>query len=56
MSNAREAVVRESHLVHRKTWAAPAVEEMPRLTELTLQTGNMIPGGGGTLGGGSTVF
>lgn len=37
-----------------KPWVTPAVQEMPRLTELTLQTS--IPGGGGTGGGGSTVF
>jgi hypothetical protein len=40
----------------RRTWTAPAVTDLPRLTELTLQTGPFIPGGGGTGGGGSTVF
>lgn len=40
----------------RRPWVQPAVEELPRLTELTLQTGDPIPGGGGTGGGGSTVF
>lgn len=40
----------------RRQWVAPKVEEMPRLTELTLQTGAGIPGEGGTGGGGSTVF
>jgi hypothetical protein len=37
-----------------RTWIPPAVETLPRLTELTLQSGG-IPGGGGTGGGGSTV-
>jgi hypothetical protein len=40
----------------RRPWTAPAVADLPRLTELTLQTGGFIPGGGGTGGGGSTVF
>jgi hypothetical protein len=37
-----------------KPWTAPRVESLPRLSELTLQTGGGIPGGGGS--GGSTVF
>lgn len=37
-------------------WTAPAVTSLPRLTELTLQTGSGIPGGGGTGGSGSTVI
>jgi hypothetical protein len=41
---------------HRRPWTAPRVAELPRLTELTLQTGDFIPGTGGTGGGGSTVF
>jgi hypothetical protein len=40
----------------RAPWTAPAIEELPKLTELTLLTGDGIPGGGGTGGGGSTVF
>jgi hypothetical protein len=40
----------------RRPWVAPRVAELPRLTELTLQTGDAIPGGGNTGGGGSTVF
>jgi hypothetical protein len=40
----------------RRRWQAPQVSELPRLTELTLQTGDAIPGGGNTGGGGSTVF
>jgi hypothetical protein len=39
----------------RRPWTAPALTPLPRLTELTLQTGGGIPGGGGTGGGGSTV-
>ncbi len=37
-------------------WIPPEVKELPRLTDLTLQTGTAIPGGGNTGGGGSTVF
>lgn len=40
----------------RRQWFAPEVKDLPRLSELTLQSGgNEIPGGGGTGGGGSTV-
>lgn len=38
----------------RRPWSAPAVVELPRLTELTLQS--FIPGTGIPGGGGSTVF
>jgi len=37
----------------KKPWLAPAVIQLPKLSELTLQS--PIPGGGGTGGGGSTV-
>jgi hypothetical protein len=40
----------------RATWEQPTVTELPKLTELTLLTGSSVPGAGGTLGGGSTVF
>ena len=41
----------------KRPWTAPEVTDLPRLTDLTLQTfGGGIPGGGGTGGGGSTVF
>lgn len=40
----------------RRPWVEPAVEELPSLTDLTLQTGGPIPGGGNTGGNGSTVF
>jgi len=39
----------------RAEWHAPVITPLPRLTELTLQTGPGIPCGGGTGGGGSTV-
>jgi|GEM_PF-902536 len=38
----------------KRPWSAPAVQELPRLTELTLQS--FIPGTGIPGGGGSTVF
>ena len=38
----------------RRPWSAPRVQDLPRLTELTLVTGDGIPGGGNT--GGSTVI
>ena len=38
----------------RRPWLAPRVDDLPRLTDLTLVTGPGIPGGGGP--GGSTVF
>lgn len=40
----------------RRAWVRPEVADLPRLTELTLQTGPGIPGGGGAGGGGSTVI
>lgn len=40
----------------RKPWQAPRVEELPRLTELTLATGAGIPGECEIAGGGSTCF
>ena len=40
----------------KQRWVEPRIADLPRLTELTLQTGNPIVGGGGTSGGGSTVF
>ena len=38
----------------RGSWVAPEVRELPRLTELTLQTG--IPAAGSTESGGATVI
>lgn len=40
----------------RKPWLAPRVDDLPRLTELTLQTGDGIPGECEIGGGGSTCF
>ena len=41
----------------RLAWVRPEVKDLPRLTELTLQTGlDTIDGGLGTGGSGSTVF
>ncbi len=37
----------------RRPWISPAIRELPRLTDLTLDTGMGIPGSGS---GGSTVF
>jgi hypothetical protein len=39
----------------KRPWVAPEVTELPRLTDLTLQTGSPIPGIGDP-GSGSTVF
>lgn len=38
----------------RRAWTPPSVEDLPKLTDLTLLTGSPIPGTGGT--GGTTVF
>ena len=40
----------------RKPWVAPAVRELPKLTDLTLMTGSAIGGTGNSGGGGSAVF
>jgi hypothetical protein len=40
----------------KKPWISPGVIQLPRLSELTLQSPGGIPGGGGTGGGGSTVI
>ena len=39
----------------KRPWVSPEVTELPRLTDLTLQTGSPIPGFGDP-GSGSTVF
>jgi len=39
----------------KRAWVNPEVTELPRLTDLTLQTGSPIPGFGDP-GSGSTVF
>jgi hypothetical protein len=40
----------------RAPWITPSVTDLPKLTELTLQTGGLIPGDGDTGGSGSTVI
>ncbi len=40
----------------KRPWVPPEVTELPRLTDLTLQTGSPIGGIGDPGGGGSTVF
>lgn len=40
----------------RKAWVAPRVETLPRLTNLTLVTGDPISGGGDVNSAGSSVF
>jgi hypothetical protein len=42
--------------VRRAAWEPPTLVELPKLTELTLQSGPPIGGGGDTGNGGSTVF
>jgi len=39
----------------KRPWVSPELTELPRLTDLTLQTGSPIPGFGDP-GSGSTVF
>jgi hypothetical protein len=41
--------------VEKHPWMRPEITQLPRLTDLTLQTGSPI-GGGGNTGTGSTVF
>jgi hypothetical protein len=38
----------------RKPWRKPELRALPKLTELTLQSGGIIPGGGD--GGGGGIF
>lgn len=52
---AEQALARTNAGAARRPWTAPRVEELPRLTELTLATGPAIPGNIG-VGGGTTVF
>lgn len=40
----------------RKAWVAPRVETLPRLTNLTLATGDPIEGAGDVNAPGSSVF
>lgn len=54
MNEIRETVATCSTSPAKRPWAAPSMVELPRLTELTLQS--FIPGTGIPGGGGSTVF
>ena len=38
----------------KQTWVKPSLHALPKLTELTLQSGPIIPGGGD--GGGGGIF
>lgn len=49
-----EARLSENSGAVTRPWISPRIHTLPRLTEITLQSGG-IPGGGGTGGGGSTV-
>lgn len=40
----------------RQAWTTPRVQDLPRLTELTLQTGDAISGDCAMGGSGSTCF
>jgi hypothetical protein len=43
----------------KTNWVSPAITDLPRLTDMTLQTGGGIPGGfsiGGTQIGGSSII
>ncbi len=40
----------------KRVWVKPEVVQLPPLTDLTLQSGSPIGGGGCTGGGGGTVF
>ena len=52
-SDERDGSGSESESLRR--WISPSIQTLPRLTELTLQSGGQIPGGGDPGGGGSTV-
>lgn len=57
MEKTSKPLTREAAPARKAAWVAPSVDEMPRLTELTLQTGGGgIPGGDVIGSAGSTVF
>ena len=51
----RSAATPKTPSATRRAWVSPEVTDLPRLTELTLQTGPSVPCGGGSGGGGSVV-
>lgn len=56
MSSPIRADAAPTAVAARQPWQAPEVSDLPRLTELTLQTGGAIPGECETGGSGSTCF
>jgi hypothetical protein len=46
----------DSLQTEKKSWTKPQITDLPRLTDLTLQTGSPIGGIGDRGGGGSSVF
>jgi hypothetical protein len=54
--NAKSTPVPAPTPAARKAWVAPRVETLPRLTNLTLATGDAITGGGDVNNPGSSVF
>lgn len=55
-TSAPRIAVKEVPKVQKRPWIAPTVQDLPRLTELTLVTGAGVPGDGDIGGGGSTVI
>ena len=47
---------REANDARKRAWISPSISQLPRLTDLTLQSPMPVEGGGGTEGGGSTVI
>jgi hypothetical protein len=54
--NAKSTPVPVQTPAARKAWVAPRVETLPRLTNLTLASGDAINGGGDVNSPGSSVF
>ena len=54
--NAKSTPVPVQTPAARKAWVAPRVETLPRLTNLTLATGDAIEGAGDVNAPGSSVF
>jgi hypothetical protein len=54
--NAKSTPVSVKTPAARKAWVAPRVETLPRLTNLTLVTGDPIDGTGDVNSPGSSVF